>query len=279
MGATGASAYYTSDNAFKSFSYWFVGVNAVGNPNLKNEKSDTWTLGLVWRSPFEHPLARFTTTVDWFKINVANAIFTPQLATATGSPLQGCFDTSFNSALAALKGDGTDSDAALAAAAAPDACSLIVRDPATGNVVTNQDQPYENVGSIVSSGVDFSFNWSASLSDFGLMVPGRVSYGANASYMIHDKRQSIQGAPFDDYTGVAGYGGVRWSFTNNFGYFNGPFNASINWRHYAPLTSFGNFVGNELPADGYRRLRRAWSVAGLLGGPQHPGARRRGQPA
>lgn len=245
-----AQSYYSSDNAFRSFGYWFVGVNAVGNPDLKNEKSDTWTLGLVWRSPFEHPLARFTTTLDWFKINVANAIFTPQLATASGSPLQGCFDTAFNSALAALKGDGTDSAAALAAAAAPTACALIVRNPADGTVLTNQDAPYENVGSIISSGVDFSFNWSAALSDFGLMVPGRVSYGANASYMIHDKRQSIQGAPFDDYTGVAGLGGVRWSFTNTFGYFNGPFNTSLNWRHYAPLTSQGNFLGTDYRQTG-----------------------------
>lgn len=249
MGA-GANTYYTGDNAFTSFAYWFVGVNAVGNPNLENEKSDTWTVGAVWRSPFQHPLARFTTTLDWFKINVANAIFIPQLSTGSGSPLQGCFDTKFNPALAALKGDGTDSAAALAAAAAPDACSLIVRNPANGAVLTNQNSPYENVGSIVSEGIDFSLNWSASLSDFGLKLPGRVSYGANASYMLTDKRQSIQGAPFDDFTGVAGWGGVRWSFTNTFGYFNGPFNTSLSWRHYPSLTSSGRFLNRNDPTTG-----------------------------
>lgn len=250
MGAAGAQSYYAGDNTFKAFGFWFVGVNGVGNPNLKNEKSDTWTVGAVWRSPFQHPLARFTTTLDWFKISVANAIFIPQLSTGSGSPLQGCFDVNFNPALAALKGDGTDSADALAAAAAPGACGLIVRDPTTGNPITNQDTPYENVGEIVSEGLDFSFNWSASLTDLGLNIPGRVSYGANASYMLTDKRQSIQGAPFDDFTGVAGWGGVRWSFTNTFGYFNGPVNASLSWRHYPSLTSSGRFLGTDPRQEG-----------------------------
>jgi outer membrane receptor protein involved in Fe transport len=247
---TGATSYYAGDNGGTAFNFFFVGVNAVGNPNLKNEKSDTWTLGTVWRSPFQHPLARFTTTLDWFKINVANAIYIPQLSTGSGSPLQGCFDVNFNPALAALKGDGTDGADALAAAAAPGACSLIVRNPGTGGVVTNQNTPYENVGSIVSEGLDFSFNWSASLTDMGLNIPGRVSYGANASYMLTDKRQSIQGAPFDDFTGVAGWGGVRWSFTNTFGYFNGPFNGSLSWRHYPSLTSSGRFLNRNDPTTG-----------------------------
>jgi outer membrane receptor protein involved in Fe transport len=172
------------------------------------------------------------------------------LSTGSGSPLQGCFDVNFNPALAALKGDGTDSADALAAAAAPGACSLIVRNPSNGAVLTNQNAPYENVGEIVSKGLDFSFNWSASLMDLGLSLPGRLSYGANASYMLTDKRQSIQGAPFDDFTGVAGWGGVRWSFTNTFGYFNGPFNGSLSWRHYPSLTSSGRFLETDLRQEG-----------------------------
>lgn len=249
MGA-GAPTYYAQDNDFTAFSFWFVGVNAIGNENLKNEKSDTWTVGLVLRSPFDHPLAKFTTTLDWFKIKVANAIYLPQLSTGSGSPLQGCFDTAVNGALAALRGDGTDSQEALAAAAAPLACTLIIRNPSNGAVLTNQDLPYDNVGAIVSEGLDFSLNWNAALSDMGLNLPGRLSYGANLSYMFEDKRQSIKGAPFDDFTAVAGWGGVRWSFTNTFGYFNGPFNASLNWRHYPSLTSPGRFLETDVRQEG-----------------------------
>jgi outer membrane receptor protein involved in Fe transport len=249
MGA-GAGPYYAGDNPGTAFAFWFVGVNAVGNPELKNEKSDTWTLGTVWRSPFSHPLAKFTATLDWFKIDVANAIYLPQLSTGSGSPLQGCFDTAVNGALAALAGDGSDTPAELAAAAAPLACSLITRNPANGAVLTNQNLPYDNVGAIISEGIDLSFNWSASLADMGLELPGRISYGLNASYMIEDKRQSIKGAPFDDFTGVSGWGGVRWSYTNTFSYFNGAFNTSLNWRHYPSLTSSGRFLGTDVRQEG-----------------------------
>jgi len=249
MGA-GAAPYYTADNPGTAFAFWFVGVNAIGNQNLKNEKSDTWTIGTVLRSPFDHPLAKFTTTLDWFKIKVANAIYLPQLSTGSGSPLQGCFDAAVNSALAALKGDGTDSPAALAAAAAPLACSLIKRNPSNGAVLTNQDLPYDNVGAIVSEGLDFSLNWNAALSDMHLKLPGRFSYAANLSYMFEDKRQSIKGAPFDDFTAVSGWGGVRWSFTNTFSYFNGAFNTSLNWRHYPSLTSPGRFLGTDGRQEG-----------------------------
>ncbi len=254
VSGTTASTYYTRDQqnaAFGGnlFGYWFVGVNSIGNPNLKNEKSDTWTIGTVIRSPFEHPLARFTATLDWFKISVNDAIYMPQLTTGSGTPLQGCWDANFNPALAALRGDGTDSADALAAANAPLVCRMIAR-ATDGSVLTNRDTPYDNVGSIVSEGVDFSFNWSASLGDMGIKLPGRISYGVNASYMIEDKRQSIKGAPFDDFTGVGGWGGVRWSFTNTLGYFNGAFNTSLNWRHYPSLTSQGRFLGTNNRQEG-----------------------------
>jgi outer membrane receptor protein involved in Fe transport len=255
MGAAGADSYYTRDTqnaAFGGnlFGLFLVGVNAVGNPHLKNEKSDTWTVGTVLRSPFEHPLARFTATVDWFRIKVDDAIFIPLLTTLSGSPLQGCWDANVNPALATLKGDGTDSADALAAADAPLACRLVQRNPSDGTILTNRDTPYNNVGSIVSEGVDFGLNWSASLADLGLKLPGRISFGANASYMLTDKRQSISGAQYEDFTGVAGRGGVRWSFTNTLGYFNGPLNASLNWRHYPSLTSLGRLQGTDLRQEG-----------------------------
>ncbi len=47
----------------------------AGNPDLKSEKGDTYTAGLVFNSPFEHPLAqRITATVDWYKIKISDPI-------------------------------------------------------------------------------------------------------------------------------------------------------------------------------------------------------------
>ena len=235
MGASAAAAYYAGD-ASSTFGYQYeqftMQVRSVGNPNLKNEQSDTWTVGFVARSPFSHPLAQFTTTLDWFKIKVNDAIYLNQLLTGTGSPLQACFDPRVNADLAA--GD-------IAAASQNAWCHVVDRDPSTGRVLSGQDVAYLNVGGIKSEGIDFSLNWSAALTDVGLSLPGRISYAANASYMLEDKRQSVTGFPYDDYTGVSTYGAVRWSFTNTFGYYNGPFNASLNWRHYPSMTSPGRW--------------------------------------
>jgi len=243
MGAGAASAYYASDTGpiGHSFDQFFMSVNSIGNTNLRNEKSDTWTVGLVMRSPFTHPLASFTTTLDWFSIKVDDAIYLEQLLTGTGSPLRACFDPTLNPALAA--GD-------IAQAAENPACNLVARDPQNGTVLSGQNIPYENVGGIISKGVDFSLNWAAALTDFGTKLPGRISYAANLSYMIRDERQSITGYPYDNYLGVATYGAVKWSFTNNFGYFNGPFNASLNWRHYPRQTSPGRWNGSDVLQEG-----------------------------
>ncbi len=46
-----------------------------GNPDVKSEKGRTWTIGAVYRSPFEHALARrFTLSVDWYRSRITQAI-------------------------------------------------------------------------------------------------------------------------------------------------------------------------------------------------------------
>ncbi|MFN3944828.1 MAG: TonB-dependent receptor domain-containing protein [Allosphingosinicella sp.] len=57
----------------------------AGNPNLDNEKADSWTIGAVLRPRF---LPRFTASVDWIDISLQGAI---QSLDAT-STLQACYD-------------------------------------------------------------------------------------------------------------------------------------------------------------------------------------------
>ncbi len=46
-----------------------------GNPQLKSEKADTWTMGVVLQSPFERALLRnLTATLDWYSIEINDAI-------------------------------------------------------------------------------------------------------------------------------------------------------------------------------------------------------------
>lgn len=46
-----------------------------GNPNLRNEKGDTYTFGLAFASPFEHELlSGITGTVDWYSASVKDPV-------------------------------------------------------------------------------------------------------------------------------------------------------------------------------------------------------------
>ncbi len=47
----------------------------LGNPNLKSESASTWTVGSVFRSPFDAPLARsLSLTLDYYSIKISNTI-------------------------------------------------------------------------------------------------------------------------------------------------------------------------------------------------------------
>jgi hypothetical protein len=61
----------------------------VGNPDLKNEKGDTWTVGLAFRSPFESQLlSRFSGTIDWYEARVTDPIEVQQ----TGQIINSCYN-------------------------------------------------------------------------------------------------------------------------------------------------------------------------------------------
>ena len=70
-GGNNASNFHTNPN--------FTSAPAVvtfrGDPNLKSEKGDTWTAGVVLQSPFDHALLQRTTmTIDWYSIRIKDAL-------------------------------------------------------------------------------------------------------------------------------------------------------------------------------------------------------------
>ncbi len=118
-----------------------------GNPDLEEERSNTWTVGAVVQPSFIENLA---VTVDWYNIDLQNAI-----AQAGGST-QGVFDlcassnnaNSFFCGLIPRRGDGN----------------------AQGVLSLN-----ENVSSFQTSGLDVSVNYGFDLDDFGLTNAGSLT--------------------------------------------------------------------------------------------------------
>src|SRR5690606_31527887 len=49
-------------------------ANITGNANLQNEEADTFTLGIFLNSPFSGTLENATLSLDWYQIEIADAI-------------------------------------------------------------------------------------------------------------------------------------------------------------------------------------------------------------
>ncbi|MET0279878.1 MAG: TonB-dependent receptor [Steroidobacteraceae bacterium] len=239
MGPAGAQVFYSTQSnltgtPFSNF-ISFDSVRLVGNQDLKSEGSDTWTLGLVLRSPFTHPLAAFTTSIDYFKIKVSDSISNPQLFSLNGGIPRHCFDVMYNTTM-----DPNDPN-----------CLQSARDQTTGLKQGGTELRYENVGTVISEGIDLSFNWSAALADFGVTaVPGRIAFGTNANYVLRDGRQTQAGEPFEEFTGLSGFGSFRWSVFNTLSWFSGPVNTSLRWRHYPSLKSYARSADPTSPVEG-----------------------------
>jgi iron complex outermembrane receptor protein len=235
MGPTGTVNYYSTTSNNTDFGFSFETAIVTGNPSLKSESSDTVTLGAVLRSPFQSPLSQFTVSMDYFKITVDDAIGVVQLNSLYGGIYRHCYDPAFNSAM--------DPNSEF--------CLQVPRDQTTGRKDANPRLTYSNVGGIISQGIDVAFNWSAALSDLGIgFIPGRVSYGLNGNYMIKDARQAAPGEPFEEFTGLSGFGSFRWIIYNTFGWTNGKANASLNWRHYPSTESYTHSTGQNQRIQG-----------------------------
>jgi iron complex outermembrane receptor protein len=166
------------------------GALIVGNPDLKNEKADTWTVGMAFSSPFQHPLLnRITGTLDWYEASVNDPVEVQQTATVVNS----CFNV--NGANPTYSLDDPNGF-----------CSLIVRDPSTGGISSVYNR-FGNQGKLVIRGVDMSMRWSALWSDMGLeSLPGSLSVYINSNFLLNQRQRYVGST--DRIADYAGYGGA-----------------------------------------------------------------------
>lgn len=137
-GCAGVPASYNQTN----FNGGLLPETISGNPHVNPETAQTWSYGATW-SPVWTP--GLVLTFDGYKVTVDNAISTPPVATA----LQLC----------ASQGGVY--------------CSILTRDPATGQVL-NVDSVYENLNRIQTEGYDLSlrYNLPTRVGTFDLVLSG-----------------------------------------------------------------------------------------------------------
>ena len=193
--------------------YRFTGsaVPAVtaGNLDLEEEIADTYTVGLVWRSPFDSPwVSGLTASVDYYKISVEQAIG----VITTSIALNRCFNA-----------DGSSNPTYTVNNYY---CGLVSRNPNSGGIEQIL-QPTLNLAAYRTSGIDAQIDWQV---DVG---PGRLGVNFVASFLDSFEIQNLEGQPYLDYAGTIGNMQVdpftlsypEWKLTTSLSYGVGPASA------------------------------------------------------
>lgn len=156
-----------------------------GNPNVQEEEAQTWTVGLVLTPTF---MPNFTASIDWFQIEIDDAI--------NLIPRQTAIDE------CAFSG-GTSQY-----------CELVTREeigtarPRTPGTLFNIDSYYINAASIKTSGVDV-----ATAYNFDFAGNQRLQFGLNYTYLDKLTLQSGEGEPIQNNVGqLAGDGRLGAGF-------------------------------------------------------------------
>ncbi|HVY79813.1 MAG TPA: TonB-dependent receptor [Steroidobacteraceae bacterium] len=225
MGAA-ANQFYNVANAPAAAGGAFAWVYNEGSPDLKPERADTWTAGVVFNSRADSPwLSNLSLALDWWKFDITDAI--QQYSIDYARYL--CYGTVM-----------VTNPVEAAAQAATEACQNVPRNAGNGNPTTALVR-YDNQATIATQGLDLQLNWFATLSDLGLSkVPGRFGVNMQATFLDYYKTKQ-SALPFDVETDWKGSLGPTLSGTNPgaysyklataFNYQLPRWNFNLRWRH------------------------------------------------
>ncbi|MFO1400844.1 MAG: TonB-dependent receptor [Steroidobacteraceae bacterium] len=207
-----ANVFYANPAYYNSVGGTFAFPTLQGNPNVKPEKADTYTLGLVFDSPFDGALTRsMRLSLDYYHIKVSDALGAQSVDIAQRQ----CFDPAFNPSY--------DPNSVYCLG-----INRVANDGALGNIITT----YFNNGRFTTSGIDAQFDWGF---DAG---PGRFTLNSVISYLISLKSSELASDATIEYAGTLGPnqnninpGAFKWRMFNTFGYHIGKWNASLQWQH------------------------------------------------
>jgi len=176
-----------------------------GNPNLTPEIADTWTVGGAYQPSWAPGL---TVTVDWYKINIKDAIF------GVGGQLLLDLCYGFNRP------------------ASPSACQSIV--PVAGSTGLTGATLLTgaiNAQNVVVEGVDYEIGYRTSLSNISAKLPGALSFRVLASQRIQD-RTALPGDTTPADLGTPG--SLKWRGFGSATYSVGPSRTTITGRYLGP---------------------------------------------
>ncbi len=215
-----------------------------GNPNLKPETADTYTVGVVWQPSF---LPGVNITVDYFDIKVEDYISN----VGANVIINGCVN-------------GTN----------PEFCSLVHRD-SVGTIRSTQGfvvDTVQNTGGLHTSGIDFSVGYRTGLDTFGLQNAGSISANFVGTWLQKLETTVLKGGIAEDCAGLYGssscdtLGGstgvnpdwrhklrVTWNTPYEFKWMSN-LALSAQWRYFSSVALDAYSTNPLLNAPGFQKL-------------------------
>jgi iron complex outermembrane recepter protein len=199
---------------------------AGGNPNLQEEKGDSFTAGVVLTPKLIDALRNFTVTVDYFNIRIKDAI--------VSTPLQFILDQCYNQSNAQF-------------------CNLVVRRPTAvgANNAGSLDEVNSgpsNSGGTKTSGIDTTVSWRGSV--FGGSLGAKVAY----THLISGYDVPLPGSARDYFAGEIGAAKDR--FTATAGWDNDDIGFNVTGTYIGAsyiddqiANGFTDAAGNALPRN------------------------------
>ncbi len=228
-----------------------------GNPNLREERANTYTGGFVLQPKFSNPLfSRVSLSVDYYNISIAGYIL--QIPTLTS--LSKCYNA-----------DGSNPTYALGNYF----CNFIQRDPGTGQL-SNSAATSQNAGGLKASGIDFQFDWGFALSAIPYLGAsdkwGSLSFNLVGSWQNDFDLRFTPTSAYQQNRGTISSQGYTpvWKAVANATYSVGAFDFGVTERYYGDAED-ASCIGltvlctaRGVPATFYTNLTGRWRINDTL---------------
>lgn len=213
-----------------------------GNLALRPEKATSWTVGAVFDPDFVPGL---TLSVDYYNIKVTGAISNP----TTDDVITACFGEPSGSGARPTYNPA-------AGAATSEACTIIRRNPLTGSLAGDPSdtpglyQPLSNLGTIRTSGVDFTAGYQRDLGFAGLDLNFVLNWVDESRFQATPTSEDRECVRFYSANCMPPQPEWQWSARSTFSF--GETDVSVLWRHLSALKyepGIGTLFEGTLPAS------------------------------
>ncbi|USU06004.1 TonB-dependent receptor [Sphingomonadaceae bacterium OTU29MARTA1] len=215
-----------------------VNVTGGGNPNIRPETANTYTLGVLIQPRGLVP--GLSVGLDYFNIKVENAI----TSATPNDILANCF--------------GATPGSITAAQAASAACTSIRRSTTNGRLsgstatVAGLPQPLTNNGRLATDGIDLTANYAHDFGDFGLDVGFQGTWTAHRYFRASETAYNRDCIGYYSVNCASIQPEYQWNQRTSLSF--GPGTLSLLWRHIGAVQYEGQ--ATDFAARGFTAANR-----------------------